>query len=210
MAEQEQDSKPTGNFKKNQLTLWLSIGFAVTVIMSLPSVMLILFGLLPTFVAYVVDKTPQKNAAFCVGGINICGVLPYLIDLWIGENSMDEAIKTLTDVFALVVMYGAAAFGWMLFQSLPPIVGAFITVLAQSRVSSLRSIQRKLIEEWGDGVALSQETLQSRVSSYEQIEESSQTSTTQDFQTKSHSNDIDSLVSENKISPQGKSPAEPA
>ena len=138
MAEQEQDSKPTGNFKKNQLTLWLSIGFAVTVIMSLPSVMLILFGLLPTFVAYVVDKTPQKNAAFCVGGINICGVLPYLIDLWIGENSMDEAIKTLTDVFALVVMYGAAAFGWMLFQSLPPIVGAFITVLAQSRVSSLR------------------------------------------------------------------------
>ncbi len=210
MAEQEQDSKPTRNFKKNQLTLWLSIGFAVTVIMSLPSVMLILFGLLPTFVAYVVDKTPQKNAAFCVGGINICGVLPYLIDLWIGENSMDEAIKTLTDVFALVVMYGAAAFGWMLFQSLPPIVGAFITVLAQSRVSSLRSIQRKLIEEWGDGVALSQETLQSRVSSYEQIEESSQTSTTQDFQTKSHSNDIDSLVSENKISPQGKSPAEPA
>ena len=210
MAEQEQDSKPTGNFKKNQLTLWLSIGFAVTVIMSLPSVMLILFGLLPTFVAYVVDKTPQKNAAFCVGGINICGVLPYLIDLWIGENSMDEAIKTLTDVFALVVMYGAAAFGWMLFQSLPPIVGAFITVLAQSRVSSLRSIQRKLIEEWGDGVALSQETLQSRVSSYEQIEESSQTSTTQDFQTKSHSNDIDIIVSGNKISPQGKSPAEPA
>ena len=106
MAEQEQDSKPTGNFKKNQLTLWLSIGFAVTVIMSLPSVMLILFGLLPTFVAYVVDKTPQKNAAFCVGGINICGVLPYLIDLWIGENSMDEAIKTLTDVFALVVSMG--------------------------------------------------------------------------------------------------------
>jgi hypothetical protein len=159
MAKNAQAPKQAGSFKKSQMTLWLSVGFVVMVIMSLPSVMLILFGLLPTFVAFIIDRTPKKNAALCVGGINLCGVLPYMIDLWTGDNSMDGAIRILTDVFSLVVMYGASAFGWMIFQSLPPIVAAFITVLAQSRVSSLRSVQRKLIEEWGDDVATPQEVL---------------------------------------------------
>jgi hypothetical protein len=69
---------------------------------------------------------------------------------------MDAAILILTDVFSLVVIYGASAFGWMIFQSLPPIVATFITMLAQSRISSLRSTQRKFIEEWGSDVAIPQ------------------------------------------------------
>jgi len=162
MAKNARAPKQAGSFRKNQMTLWLSVGFVVMVIMSLPTVMVILFGLLPSFVAFIIDRTPKKNATFCVGGINLCGVLPYIIDLWTGDNSMDGAIRILTDVFSLVVMYGAAAFGWMIYQSLPPIVATFITVLAQSRVSSLRSVQRKLIEEWGDDVATPQEVLDMR------------------------------------------------
>ena len=151
-----QTPRQAGIFKRNQLTLCLSVGFIVMVIMSLPTVMVIVFALLPTFVAFIVDRTPGKNAVFCVGSLNLCGVLPYLFDLWTGDNSMDAAILILTDVFSLVVMYGAAAFGWMIFQSLPPIIATFITVLAQSRISSLRSAQRKLIEEWGSDVATPQ------------------------------------------------------
>ena len=159
MGKNSQAPKKDGIFKQNQLTLYLSIGFVVMIIMSLPTVMVIVFALLPTFVAFIVDKTAEKNAVFCVGSFNFCGVLPYLIDLWTGDNSMDAAILILTDVFSLVVMYGASAFGWMVFQSLPPIVATFITILAQSRVSSLRSTQRKLSEEWGSDVAISQEVL---------------------------------------------------
>jgi hypothetical protein len=70
---------------------------------------------------------------------------------------MDGAILILTDVFSLVVIYGASAFGWMIFQSLPPIVATFITILAQRRVSSLRSAQSKFIEEWGSDVVTPQE-----------------------------------------------------
>lgn len=142
-----------GFFKRNLLTICLSVGIVILIIVSLPSVMVILFALLPTFVAFIVDRTPEKNAVFCVGSLNLCGVLPYLIELWTGDNSMNAAILILTDVFSLAVIYGASAFGWMIFQSLPPIIATFITVLAQSRVSSLRSAQRKLTDEWGDIVA---------------------------------------------------------
>jgi len=150
MANNSQTPEQTGFFKRNLLTICMSLSFIALVILSLPSVMVIVFALLPTFVAFIVDSTPEKNAVYCVGSLNLCGVLPYLIDLWTGDNSMNAAILILTDVFSLVVMYGAAAFGWMIFQSLPSFIATFITVLAQSRVSSLRSTQRKLVDEWGD------------------------------------------------------------
>ncbi|MBL6932116.1 MAG: hypothetical protein ISR45_04140 [Rhodospirillales bacterium] len=162
MAKKAQAPKPKGNFKQGQLTLWLSVGFVVMVILSLPSVMLIFFGMLPTTVSAIIDRSAKKHAAFCVGGINICGVFPYLMELWTGDNSMEGAMRILTDVFSLIVMYGAASFGWMIYQSLPPIVATFLTVIAQSRVSSLRSVQRQLIEDWGDDVATPQEVLDMR------------------------------------------------
>ena len=159
MVKNSQAAKKSRLFKQNQLTLFLAVGFVILVILSLPTVMVIVFALLPTFVAFIVDRTPEKNAVFCVGSLNMCGVLPYLIDLWTGHNSMDAAIIILTDVFSLLVIYGASAFGWMIFQSLPPIVATFIIILAQSRISSLRSAQSKIVEEWGSDVAMPQEVL---------------------------------------------------
>ncbi|MBT4932208.1 MAG: hypothetical protein HOL66_15980 [Rhodospirillaceae bacterium] len=162
MANKPQPAPQKGNFKQGQLTLWLSVGFVVLVIMSLPTVMIIFFGLLPTIVSAIIDRTPKKNATFCIGSINLCGVFPYMMDLWLGDNTMEGAMRILTDVFSLIVMYGAAAFGWMIFQSLPPVVATFVTVIAQSRVSSLRSTQRQLIDEWGDDVGTPQEVLDMR------------------------------------------------
>jgi|GEM_PF-447898 len=153
----------SSDFKKGQMTLWLSIGFFALVIMSLPTVVVMLFGLLPTFVTLIIDRSPQKHAAFCIGGINFSGVFPYMMALWLGDNTLDAAIMTITDVFALVVMYGAAALGWMLYQSLPPVVAAILTVIAQHKVSALRTAQRKLIKDWGEDVAVPQEVLNMRL-----------------------------------------------
>ncbi len=173
MAEEEKDAKKQdkkkdkasgegGVSKSASLTLWLSIVFVVLVILSLPTVIVLFFGMLPTIVSGIVDRSPSRHATFCIGGINLCGVFPYMIELWLGDNSLQQGIGMITNVFSLVIMYGAAALGWMIFQSLPPIIAAFVTVIAQSRVSRLRSGQRKLIEEWGEDVGLSDEDLELR------------------------------------------------
>ena len=129
------------------------------VIISLSSVILLFFGMLPTFVAMIVDRTRQKYAAFCVGGMNFSGVFPYLLDLWAGEHTVASAMEILTNVFSLLLMYGAAGFGWMIFIAIPPVVGAFLTVMAQRRVSQLRRDQKELIEEWGEDVAVPDDDL---------------------------------------------------
>ncbi|MEO5337634.1 MAG: acyl-CoA synthetase [Magnetospirillum sp. WYHS-4] len=123
------------------------------VVVALPTVTLMFIGLLPTVVAYVIDRSPQKYATFCVGGMNFCGVFPYVLDLWRGAHTMAGAFKFLTNAFALLLMYGSAAFGWALFAAIPPVVVAVLTVISQRRVSTLRTNQRRIIEEWGEDVA---------------------------------------------------------
>ncbi|MDP6885190.1 MAG: hypothetical protein QF830_13745 [Rhodospirillales bacterium] len=115
--------------------------------------------MLPTVVAFIVDRTRQKYAVFCVGGMNFSGVFPYLLDLWAGEHTAAAAMEILTNVFSLLLMYSAAGFGWAIFIAVPPVVGAFLTVMAQRRVSQLRRDQKELIEEWGEDVAVSDDDL---------------------------------------------------
>lgn len=132
--------------------LWLGLTFALLVLVSLPTVMLLFFGMLPSLAAYVIDRTEQKYATFCVGGMNICGVFPYLMQLWF-NHSLSNSANILTDPFKLAVMYAAAGLGWLLFAMIPPVVATVLTVLAQRRVAGLRNTQRLLIEKWGDEIA---------------------------------------------------------
>lgn len=137
--------------------LWFSILAALIVVISLPTVIVMFFGLLPTFASFLTDRTRDKYSTFCIGGMNFSGVFPFLMDLWMGDHSIAAARDTLTDVFNLGIMYSAAAVGWLLFTFIPPVVGAFLTVLSQRRVATLRNEQRQLIEEWGEAVTRSRE-----------------------------------------------------
>ena len=143
--------------KASVALILIPLALVGVLIISLPSIILVFFGMLPTLVALIVDRTSQKYAVFCVGGMNFSGVFPYLLDLWAGEHTAGSAMEILTDVFSLLLMYGAAGFGWMIFIAVPPVVGAFLTVMAQRRVSQLRRDQKELIEEWGEDVAATED-----------------------------------------------------
>jgi len=121
-------------------------------IISLPTVLILFFGLLPSIVAFIVDRTKQRYAAFCVGGMNFSGVFPYLLDVWYGRHTVDEAMIVLTDVFALMIMYSSSALGWLIYVSVPTVVTTFLSVINERRISSLRARQREIIAEWGEDV----------------------------------------------------------
>ncbi|MBT3306809.1 MAG: acyl-CoA synthetase [Alphaproteobacteria bacterium] len=139
--------------------IWGMVFVGTFMMISLPTVILVMFGLLPTIVAWVIDRSPQKYAMFCVFGMNFSGLLPFLMDIWFDDHSVDAAVNIMSNVFDLMVIYGAAAFGWMLFMSLPPVITTFLTVMSERRVTVLKSNQETIIEEWGDGVLNVVETL---------------------------------------------------
>ncbi len=132
---------------------WLFVICLLLVVVSLPTVLLLLFGMLPTIVAYIVDPSKHKASTISVGGMNFAGVFPYLLSLWNGIHSIDTALGVLTDVFALMVMYSAAACGWMVFVAVPPVVAVLLNVMAERRIAALRASQKRIIEEWGKDAA---------------------------------------------------------
>ncbi|MGH6662519.1 MAG: acyl-CoA synthetase [Rhodospirillales bacterium] len=134
--------------------MWILLCLVALLVISLPTVLLLLFGMLPTIVAWVIDRSQQKYATFCVCGMNFSGVFPFLSDVWFKDHSTDAAVRILTNVFDLTVIYGAAAFGWMMFIAVPPVITQFISAMLQKRVATLREQQQKIIEEWGEGVSM--------------------------------------------------------
>jgi len=127
--------------------------FLGPLVFSPPTIMVAAFGLLPAIVAWTVDRSADKAAAYSVGCLNLCGVFPYLLFVWSAGDGIGAAMEILTDALALAIMYGAAACGWMLFVLLPPTVWAVQKVVAERRVTELRADQQRLIEQWGEKVA---------------------------------------------------------
>ena len=108
--------------------------------------------MIPTAVAYVTDRDPDKTAPMTVGGLNFAGVATFLITLWKAGHTMAALNKVLTDPFAWLVMYGAAGLGWTLYYGIPPAVAGLITLRAERRIAQRIEEQRELIALWGTEV----------------------------------------------------------
>ena len=135
--------------------LILGIGLVLMLLtaFSLPSLIVFSVGLLPTGVALIIDRSDQRTGTFCVGGMNLCGVFPYVMKLWTGNHTLTAAMEIISDVLSLLIMYGAAGFGWMIFLTIPPVIATFLSIIAQTRVKVLRATQQEIVVTWGPEVA---------------------------------------------------------
>ena len=133
--------------------LWFTVIVALLLPWILPSIIVVLVGMVPSIVALVVDRSPRKYGALTVAALNFAGVLPYLVKLWSKSQNLENALNIVVDIFALMVMYAAAGFGWMIFMTIPTFVASIFMVISQRRVAVLRETQRKTIEEWGESIA---------------------------------------------------------
>jgi hypothetical protein len=141
------------NQRKSGILTWVLLVGTFLMILAGPSMVVLFFGLLPTFVAYIIDRSNGKSAAFTVGSANFLGVFPFIIILWGGENSFTQALNITTDLIDMLIMYSASAFGWLVFMVLPTIISSFVMIMQQRKVAQLRGQQKDLIEEWGSQVA---------------------------------------------------------
>ena len=113
---------PAASGKSLRQGIWFVIGLMTLAYISLPTVVLIFFGLMPSIVALVIDRTEGRYATFCVLGMNFSGLFPFLTDVWFQVHTTDMAIRIMTNVFNLLIIYGSAGFGWVLYMALPPVI----------------------------------------------------------------------------------------
>ena len=126
-----------------RIVFWGFVGAAAMFLV--PQVFILLaLGMSPTIVAFIVDKSKQKYATFCVGGLNFAGVTPSIIELWMGKNDISQTFDILTNPFDVIIMFTGAAFGWIIYLTIPTFISGLMAVISQQRIASLRSEQKRL------------------------------------------------------------------
>lgn len=137
-------------------SLWSKLAILVFLLPAaavlLPTTIVIAVMLLPTVVAYLVDRVPGRSLAVTVGLMNGAGAIPAIATLWINGHNLLAAQWVLSDVMVWLWAYGTAACGWLIFLSLPPLIHRYFTLATQSRIRSLQRRQEQLREEWGPEV----------------------------------------------------------
>lgn len=147
MAKKKKEKKKMG--WRGQL---LMIAGVLTAAVFLPSTFLLLIGMIPTPFAVFVDKTRGKNKVLTVGAMNLAGCSPFLFELWITDHSFTKSAEIVTDPFAIVVMWSAAAVGYIINWAMTGLVTATLYQRGQARQKAIQKRQKELVERWGQEV----------------------------------------------------------
>lgn len=132
----------------------LGLGFIGMAVFAAPTCVLLVFGMVPSIVAYVVDRGKRPMQAFTIAPMNLAGLMPYLMQLWTGggRDQMPTVVHLLTDVYVWLVIYLAAGAGWLIFLGMPRLVVLVLQSSLDRRKAKLKELQSKLKVDWGPQV----------------------------------------------------------
>lgn len=162
-AEKKPAAKPAATAKKGAPKVskatrfgWMSlfVGVALASAFFASTSVLLFVGMLPTLVAFITDRSPGKMAALSISVLNLAGVMPFVINLWRSGQGLAATFQLLAQPYTWLVMYGAAGIGWSIYHYLPKFVATYVAYRAQSQLSDLQGLQKKLLEKWGPNVAV--------------------------------------------------------
>jgi hypothetical protein len=142
--------------KKSNVVLYTLLGVAIGA-MIVPTVIVLSVALVPTAVAFIMERKNGYYGGLTVGAMNLAGTAPYLTDLWFHDHSIAAATHIVTSVLAWAVFYASAAVGWAIYAVTPNIVSSFIAMTAGRQITSLRAKERELVQIWGPDVEASYE-----------------------------------------------------
>jgi len=130
----------------------LSVGTLALIILFMPTAFLLAVGLLPSFVAASVDREPGKNKTFTIAAINFAGCFYYVTELWQGVNDLHHALLIVLDPANIVVMYAAAALGYLINVFVTQGVSSVLIQKAKMRLQKIDKEKIALEERWGKKV----------------------------------------------------------
>ncbi len=127
---------------------WLLFGFlAMIVVSTLPAIIILLIGLLPTITILITDPK-NSGKLIVIGCFNLAGLFVYLINV-INHFSLDGAFSILSDVFNLIIMLGSAALGFIVYYEVPNLFIFLSKISAQKRLANIDKQLQKISEDWG-------------------------------------------------------------
>lgn len=113
---------------------------------------LLFVGLLPMFVAFFTDKSRRKTKAITVGSLNLAGCVPFVLELWGTDRSMESALDLISDPMVIIVMYMAAGVGYLVDWAVTLFVANMLYQQGLARQKAIQKRQEQLVVRWGEEV----------------------------------------------------------
>lgn len=116
----------------------------------------VLLALLPSVVAYYMDRDPHLSTLKTVVACNLAAILPVLYPM-LKAGFMFEPYNTyavIVDPLNWIIAYVGAAMGWALIFLCRFIARFVVTVAYEVQIHELERAQKHLIKEWGNDLEL--------------------------------------------------------
>jgi len=154
MANAKQKSAAKGKKSSGKLVAFVVFfGLGLATMFMLPTLILVLLGFIPTYVAFGTDTDQQKSGAVSVGAMNFAGLVPFIIDLIQRGQSMPNVFHILANPDSWLIILGASAIGQMIVYAIPQAIATLTLSQAEQRAKILRTNLDTLKEHWGPDVA---------------------------------------------------------
>jgi hypothetical protein len=109
-------------------------------------------GMIPTIVAAIADRTEGRMRTLSIGAINFAGCAPFIIEVFQKGNNIETAISYISQPRTIVVMYFAAAMGYLINWAMTGIVSSVLVQRTKSRLKDIQKLQSELTDRWGPEV----------------------------------------------------------
>lgn len=119
----------------------------------LPSTLLLAGCLVPTFVAALIDNAQPRTAWLTVGCMNFAGAMPSWLTLLENGHRIDQSFELLMQASTLILAYGAAGVGWLIYFNITPFVAGILVMRNEKRLKDIEKRQAALVAKWGRDVA---------------------------------------------------------
>ena len=151
-AKKKAKAQKSAHATKMRNMFLVALAGVVAAIIFLPTTVLLLIGMMPTLVAYVVDATKEKLLLFIVGFMNLAGCVPFILKLWAGGHNMVQMSDIISQPLTVVIIYACAGVGYFVDWIVTDAASSFITRRAKARSKAIVKQQAVLVERWGPEV----------------------------------------------------------
>ena len=151
LPQKETSPKTKRAYRLNLFQKWLLfLGLFILIIMTLPVLLVIFIGLLPTLTILLTNSKNTYKLTI-VGCFNLAGVLLCSGNL-LNQFNFEEALFIISNVFNLIIMLGSAAIGVILYYQVPSL---FVYIFHKTQHRRLKYIEKrieKLSADWGSDI----------------------------------------------------------
>lgn len=153
MAKKEKGDKKKKKKGGTMSTIFLIVISLAMIVVFHTGFIFFMIGLMPSIVAFYLDRTRSRTTFHTVLACNLSGVIPFMAQMLKEGPTGGYTTELMSDGGNWLIIGASAGFGWVLVYAAPLFAQFIITMFHQGQIMRFETLQNRIVEDWGTEVA---------------------------------------------------------